>query len=139
MKSWISRTRQHRAGAMDGLNLFFGALLGANLGTLEGLKLVHYLGMIAVLAARVMALRMISTSDRRAPAIALLGFYGVVLVAVAVSPGLRPEGLLVDDLNKLVATMAVWIFLAMIIELAPVSEQAAPAVTGGEAAPQVSG
>ena len=119
--------RVRKTAAMDGLNLFFGALLGANLGTFEGLKLVHYLMMIALLAGMVMALRMFSTGEERRRVLILLGVYALLLVGVLVSPGLRPEGLSDEDLNRLLATMAVWIGLALAIELSPVREEA-PAV-----------
>ena len=112
-------SRARKTAAVDGLNLFFGALLGANLGTFEGLKLVHYVMMIALLAGMVMALRMVSTGEERRRVLILLGVYAMLLVGVLSSPGLRPEGLSPEDLNRLVATMAVWIGLALAIELSP--------------------
>ena len=42
MKSLFINTAGGKAGAVDGLNLFFGALLGANLGTLDRLRLFEY-------------------------------------------------------------------------------------------------
>src|SRR5687768_4800048 len=65
MKRRFAIERERRTGAIDGLNLFFGALLGANLGTLGGLKLVNYMQMIAILAAMVIALRVLSASAKR--------------------------------------------------------------------------
>jgi hypothetical protein len=115
-------TRARKTAAVDGLNLFFGALLGANLGTFEGLKLVHYLMMIALLAGMVMALRMFSAGEDRRRILMLLSVYALLLAGVLVSPGLRPEGLSTEDLNRLVATMAVWVGLALAIELSPTKQ-----------------
>jgi hypothetical protein len=58
-------TRRDKIGGIDGLNLFFGALLGANLGTLEGLALRDYVNFIVILAGTVMTIRMLSISERR--------------------------------------------------------------------------
>jgi hypothetical protein len=127
MRGWLVRNRHSRESAIDGVNLFFGALLGANLGTLSGVKLSHYVEIIAVLASTVIALRMVSAADRRAPALVLLGFYALVLVGVALIPGLQPVGMRADDLHKLLATMAVWVMLALVIELAPAKSEPAPA------------
>jgi len=123
MRRPLPATRTRKAGAIDGLNLFFGALLGANLGTFEGLKLSHYLMMIGLLAGMVMALRMVSSGEGRRRMLLLLAVYALLLVGVLASPGLRPEGLAPDDLNRLIATMFVWIGLALAIELSPVREE----------------
>lgn len=120
MSRSATATRAGKSAAVDGLNLFFGALLGANLGTFEGLKLVHYLMMIALLAGMVMALRMFSAVQERRRVLILLGVYALLLGVILVSPGFRPQGLSDGDLNRLVATMAVWIGLALAIELSPV-------------------
>jgi hypothetical protein len=115
----LAKTHRHKTGAIDGLNLFFGALLGANLGMLQGLKLVHYLMMIGVLAGMVMGLRLVSTSeDRRRPIVVLL-VYALLLATIVTLPGFRPAGLAIADLHKLVGTMGIWILLAFAIELSP--------------------
>ena len=63
MRGPRAATRNRKTGAIDGLNLFFGALLGANLGTIQNLKLSSYLIIVALLAGTVMALRMVSTGE----------------------------------------------------------------------------
>lgn len=102
---------------MDGLNLFFGALLGANLGTLEGLKLVTYVQLATLLAGTVMALRIVSTTEQRGRALIVLGVYGLLLAALVKVPALAPRGMDPDDLNKLVATLGVWVGFVLILEL----------------------
>ncbi|MEO6225646.1 MAG: hypothetical protein ABIO80_07335 [Sphingomicrobium sp.] len=123
MRGFVSgvfgRSPGHRSRAIDGLNLFFGALLGANLGTLDGLRLVDYVKLIALLAATVMALRMVSNAERRLPALVLLGFYALLLTAIVVLPQLQPAGMKPADLHRLAATIAVWIVFALGLELLP--------------------
>ena len=100
-------TRGGKEGATDGLNLFFEALLGANLGTLDAMRLVDYIQLTTLLAATVMALRMVATAERRAYMFVVLAMYALLLVALVMLPNLKPEGLLVEDLHRLVATLAV--------------------------------
>jgi len=121
MRQPRAATRARKTGAIDGLNLFFGALLGANLGTLQGLRLVHYMMMIAVLAGMVMTLRMVSSGDARGRVLMLLAFYGLLLAGI-VTTEMRPAALSPEDLHRLVATMGVWIVLGLVIELSPTSD-----------------
>ena len=126
MKSLFVSTPGGKAGAIDGLNLFFGALLGANLGTLGHLPLFEYVKLIFLLAATVMALRMVSTSERRLYMLVVLGAYAVLLAGMATLPALQPKGLALDDLYRLIATLAVWVFFVLGTELSPVREDPAP-------------
>ena len=127
-------TRGGKEGATDGLNLFFGALLGANLGTLDAMRLVDYIQLTTLLAATVMALRMVATAERRAYMFVVLAMYALLLVALVMLPNLKPEGLRVEDLHRLVATLAVWLIFVMGIELSPVREPdgAEPAVAAND-------
>jgi hypothetical protein len=110
-------------GSIDGLNLFFGALLGANLGTLDQLRLVDYVKLTVLLAGTVMTLRMISTSERRLYALGVGAFYALLLGALVLVPDLKPEGLGDQDLHRLVATMAIWMIFVLAIELTPVAAE----------------
>lgn len=122
MKSLFLSTPGGKSGAIDGLNLFFGALLGANLGTLENLRLYDYVQLVVLLAGTVMALRMVSTSERRIYMLAVLGLYAVLLAALVTVPALKPEGMAAGDLHRLVATLAVWVLFVLGSELSPVRE-----------------
>ena len=119
MKRPFRASRRSKAGAVDGLNLFFGALLGANLGTLEGLRLVDYVQLIAVLAATVMALRAMSLSEKRVHVVLLLAASIGLLFGLLTLPVARPMGLAEEDLQRLVGTLAVWLFFVVVIGLAP--------------------
>ena len=104
-------------GATDGLNLFFGALLGANLGTITGLKLVTYVQLIVLLVSTVMALRIFAMSEKRSFAGLMLGLYVIALFALARTPGLQPAGLATADLHRLVATLIIWIVMVVLLEI----------------------
>jgi hypothetical protein len=126
MKNLFVSTEGGKAGAVDGLNLFFGALLGANLGTLEGLSLPEYVKLIVLLAGTVMALRMVSTSERRVYMFVVLGLYALLLVGVALVPELQPKGMRLEDLQRLLATLAVWVAFVLGSELTPVKRAEPP-------------
>ena len=102
---------------MDGINLFFGALLGANLGTLGDLKLVAYVQLMAVLVGTVMALRIFSTAENRKLAVMLLGVYMVALAVLVAVPGFQPSGMRETDLHRLVATLTVWVAMVVMLEI----------------------
>lgn len=122
MRSLFRNTAGGKAGAVDGLNLFFGALLGANLGTLDRLRLVEYVWLATLLAGTVMTVRMVSTSERRPFMLAVLGIYGALLGALVLLPDWKPKNMAVDDLHRLVATLAVWVIFVLGIELSPIRE-----------------
>jgi hypothetical protein len=122
MRRYLLLTSRERAGTIDGINLFFGALLGANLGTLNSLTLHQYLTFIVFLAGTVMALRMISTTERRGFAMTFVAFYSVLIAAMWNIPALQPRGLAEADLHKTLATVAIWIGTVVLQELSPVLE-----------------
>ena len=117
MRKLFVAAKGRKEGAMDGLNLFFGALLGANLGTITGLKLVTYVQLIVLLVSTVMALRIFSLSEKRSFAAIMLGVYVAALVALVSLPGLQPRGLANADLNRLVATLIIWIAMVVMLEI----------------------
>ena len=121
-KSLLTFTRREKLGTIDGLNLFFGALLGANLGTLGTVPLYDYVLLMTLLAGTVVAIRLVSTSERRWYALLTLALYAAVLVAVLLVPTLQPEGLSTGDLHRLIATLAVWLGFAMLVEFYPAIE-----------------
>jgi hypothetical protein len=115
-----------KVGAIDGLNLFFGALLGANLGTLGAMPLGDYVRLVVLLAGTVMVLRMLSTSERRGYMLGLTAVYAGIIVAILTIPKLQPKGMSPNDLHRLVATLAVWMIFVVGSELTPVREVKPP-------------
>lgn len=127
MKRYLLLTSRERAGTIDGVNLFFGALLGANLGTLNSLTLQQYITFILFLAGTVMALRMISTSERRGFATMFVATYAALIIAMWNITILQPRGLPEADLHKTLATLAIWIGTVVLQEFSPVLEEPAAA------------
>jgi predicted membrane channel-forming protein YqfA (hemolysin III family) len=121
-RSLFRNSRAGKEGALDGLNLFFGALLGANLGTLDAMALVDYIQLTTLLAATVMTLRMFVTSERRVYMFVVLAIYALLLAAFVTLPSLKPEGLRIEDLHRLVATLSVWMILVVAIVVSPVRD-----------------
>lgn len=121
MRALLTQTPREKVATVDGIGLFFGALLGANMGTLEGLDLHDYAILIIVLAATVMTLRVFSMSERRGYAYALLGLYVVIVGLFLFVPGPRPAGLAADDAARLAITLAVWLGAVLSVEFYPMA------------------
>jgi hypothetical protein len=115
-----------KAGAVDGLNLFFGALLGANLGTMQGMPLLDYIKLILLLAATVMVIRMVSTSPRRLYMLAQVFLFAAILAVFLLVPLFQPKGMASADLHRLAATLAVWIAFVLAAEFTPTTDEVKP-------------
>ena len=122
MRNLFRYSHGEKAGSVDGLNLFFGALLGANLGTMQTLPLADYGKLVVLLAGTVMVLRMVSTSERRAKVFALVAVYIALVAANFFLPQFKPKGLPDRDLFKLAATLAIWLIFVLVAEFTPTRE-----------------
>ena len=127
-----TQTKREKLGAIDGLNLFFGALLGANLGTLDALPIAEYVMLIVLLAFTVASIRMAATSERRLYAFGNLLLYAALLTAIFLVPKLWPEGMAVADVQRLFATLIVWIGAALVFEITPTRKDEAVPSDGAE-------
>jgi hypothetical protein len=123
MRDIFRSTAGGKAGAIDGLNLFFGALLGANLGTMQGMGLFDYVKLIFLLAGTVMVIRMLSTSERRLYMLATIALYVGLFASILLVPALQPKGMAQADLKRLAATLGVWVAFALAAELTPTREK----------------
>ena len=133
MREYLRQTQEERRGAIDGVSLFFGALLGANLGTVEQLPLGDYVQLIMILAGTVVTLRVVSTSERRGYALATLALYVFLVTLYLAVPRVRPEGLSADAAARMGATLAVWILLVLTLEYWPTkAEEVRPAEPPGQ-------
>jgi hypothetical protein len=117
-----AQTRGEKLGTIDGINLFFGALLGANLGTLGTIPIGEYVKLIALLAGLVMTIRLVSVSERRRYALGMLALYLVLVALILFVPITRPKGLSPDDLHRLAATLLIWVGATMLTEFYPTRE-----------------
>ena len=134
MREYLRQTQEERRGAIDGVSLFFGALLGANLGTVEQLPLHDYVQLIVLLAGTVMVLRTVSTSERRGYALLTLALYVVVVGAYLGLPSMRPEGLSDAATARLAATLAIWMIAVLMLEFWPTLQAGVrPPAAAGEA------
>jgi hypothetical protein len=118
-----AQTRREKLGQVDGINLFFGALLGANLGTVGTMPLFDYVQIILLLSGMVMTIRMVASTDRRYRAAATVTLYVALVVAILLIPDLQPSGLSPADLQRLVATLAIWFAATMLVEFWPTREE----------------
>jgi hypothetical protein len=121
-RTLMTQTERERIGSLDGVNLFFGALLGANLGSLEGVSLPGYTMIVLILCGTVMTLRNYVESERRRYATSLLALY-VVAVASFLYRGTGLKGLPVEDRWRLAITLAIWIATVVMIVLMPTSRK----------------
>lgn len=123
MQGFFRNSAGGKAGAIDGLNLFFGALLGANLGTVQGMGLYYYVELITLLAGSVMVVRMLSTSTRRKYVMMNLVLYVFIVGGFLFWPPLQPKGVAADDLHRLAATLGIWVVFVLMAELTPVRDE----------------
>lgn len=129
MKDGIFRTTAGgKAGAVDGLNLFFGALLGANLGTMQALALWDYVKLIFLLAGTVMVIRMVSTSERRIYMLVNVAVYVLLIGGILLVPAFQPKGMGIADLHRLAATLGIWVAFVLAAEFTPVSDKGGDAL-----------
>lgn len=127
MKSLFTQTRREKAGTVDGINLFFGALIGANLGTVGDLPAWSYAQLMALLVGLVITIRHLTLSERRFYAFATLAAYVLLFGAVLYVPALGVEDLAERDLHRLTLTLAIWIGATLLVEFLPVRDPQAPA------------
>ena len=120
------QTRREKRAHSAALNLFFGALLGANLGTLTGLPLRDYVYLIVLLVGTVSTLHISIASERRGYIALLILFYLALFAAHFLKPSLRPA-MAEDDLLKLVATLAIWFGAVVMVEFTPTLDPPASA------------
>jgi hypothetical protein len=129
MRDFFRNTAGGKAGSIDGLNLFFGALLGANLGTIQGMALFDYFKVIVLLAGTVMVIRMVSTSERRVYMLVNVVLYVVLIGGFLLVPMFQPKGVATVDLQRIAITLGVWVTLVLASELMPMREAANPEST----------
>jgi drug/metabolite transporter (DMT)-like permease len=121
--SIFSQTASERAAYRSALALFFGALLGVNLGLLEGLPLRQYLTAVAILAGVVMGLQLVSHARNRAYALAaILGYAAILVYVYQIRSRLFPG---LDDMavDRLFATIGMWLASMLIVEATPLIEE----------------
>ena len=127
-KGLFKQTQAEKHSYVNGLSLFFGALLGANMGVLTDLESSEYLKIILMLAAVVLWIQMLGASRSRAHTLRMLAAVALPVIILVVFPGARPQGLTERQGTNMVATLLVWLVCIALIELTPQApdEAAAP-------------
>lgn len=123
MKSLLAQTKREKLGSIDGINLFFGALLGANLGTVGTMPLRDYILLIALLVALVASIRTASLSERRFYAHSMLAFCIALFALFLFLPGFEFESLSAADRDRLAATLVIWVVTATLVEFYPTRKE----------------
>lgn len=118
------QTATERRAALSGVSVFFGALIGANLGVSDRLSIPEYVLMIAVICLIVLYIHVVPVARKRWSTVANLaalvaGLY-VLLVhdaGLLVFDGVRPS-------PHIFVTICFWLASVAVVELRPVVEPA---------------
>ena len=118
---------EYRAN-LQGLNVFFGAVLGVVMAGTERLAPFDYGVMLLLLASLVITILYISSSPKR------LLYSTLILIAIALMPQMVTQ--LIDErissLPYLQVTLLVWALLAILIEFAPRERNDPPAAIAAD-------
>ena len=118
----ISYSGDERRATITGVNLFFSALLGANLGTLGDVPLDEYFQLIIILVGAVTAILTIAITRRRAMAIWSGLAVALIVGVIAFLPG-RRMGELADDFHRMAITLGVWLAMLLVVRFTPEAER----------------
>ena len=118
-----TQTLAEKRAALNGVSLFFGALIGANLGMTTDLPLRDYALIIAVVCTIVLYLYLAPVARRRfsamATLLALVGSLYLLLIheiGETVFEGIRPS-------PHIFVTICFWVASILIVELRPVEKE----------------
>ena len=121
MKSLFTYPADERRATMAGINLFFSALLGANLGAMSALPLDDYFKMVLMLVGAVTAVLTIAISKRPVIVWTTAAALAVILGSVTLIRDLNPDGI-GAEMDRLVVTLGVWVAMLVLLRLTPSSE-----------------
>lgn len=109
--------REYRAN-LDGLNMFFGAVLGVVLSGTEGLSSTQFATLLVLSASTVVTILYVSASARRL-SYAALGVLAVAGLPIVTSRMIGPNTIPAH----LQPTLAVWLAFVILVEFAPREQQ----------------
>ena len=116
-------TSAEQRATLTGINLFFGALLGANLGTIGALPLVRYAILVAVLGGAAINILIIATSRSWWKIIGAACANAVAFIAILLNTKYHPPGS-EDQVQRIAVTMAVWLAFLLVARLSPLAAEA---------------
>jgi hypothetical protein len=116
-----TQTPAEKRAAVNGTNLFFGALIGANLGSLEVLPIGDYLLLVITISLIVLYIHLAPVTRKRWSVLAHLLFAVAGLWLLLISP--VGAGLFDADRPPphLFATICFWLVTVAWVELRPVA------------------
>jgi hypothetical protein len=126
MRTLFSQPENERHASLAAVNLFFGVLLGANLGSINSVPLFDYVKLVLLLGGSVMAIYTIAVSTRWRTVTGLAVAYALLLGVTIVDSDIRPEGM-ETEMERIVATLGIWFLFVVIVRLTAL-------VSGGSAA-----
>lgn len=110
-KNYFKLTRKEYDASINALNLFFGAVIGVSLGSIDEIATREYVILLISTATVVTTILFVSYSDRRHWSILLMLVALVVLWWI----GASKDNLLVLP-SKLMPTLGVWASMAIVTE-----------------------
>ena len=117
IKTLLTYTQDERRATLTGINLFFSALLGANLGGLSEVGLTDYAKYVILLAGAVTGVLTIGVAQRRSTVISTALAFAVVLGSIIVVPGIVGE-----DFRRMAVTLIIWLVLLLLVRFTPATE-----------------
>lgn len=122
-----AQTRAEKRAAVSGMNLFFGALIGANLGSLETLAERDYLLLIIIVSLIVLYIQLAPVARKRWSHLANLGFTVAGLYVLLMTPiGLEVFQDRPRPTPHLFFTICLWLTTVAWVEVRPVADEPAP-------------
>ena len=132
-KMFLSHTESERRSTLAGVNLFFGALLGAHLGTMGHVPIDDYIFLIIMLAGAVTGIFLVASSTRKRVVWLTVLIYVAAFAAILLIPRLQPPNM-EDEMQRIIAMLVIWLGMMVLIRVMPViPEPDAPA--GGNPLP----
>jgi hypothetical protein len=121
------QTRAEKRASVNGLSLFFGALIGANLGSLENLALRDYTLIASMVCVTVLYIQLAPIARQRWLYLSILLINVGVLYLLLIAPaGLHVFHDRVRPQPHLFVTICLWLFSVAYVELRPMAKTERP-------------
>jgi hypothetical protein len=118
MKALLRYPENERRATGAGVNLFFSALLGANVGMMNDLPLNDYFKMILLLTGAVTSVFTIAVSERRSVIWSSGAALAIILVGMGAAFPMVAEASR-QQFYRLIMTIAVWLAMLLILRFTP--------------------
>lgn len=120
-----AQSPEERTATRNALSLFFGALIGANLGSLEALPLIDYTVITVAVGGVVFYMQLVPVAEKRWLAVLNAALLLGALYLLLLTPlGLQMLAGGATPKPHLFVTLCLWIGLTFLTELRPVRRQA---------------